>query len=55
MGYLLNLEAAYEKGTLPFQGGVMDQPAQLMDIISLISSLRAEREAAMQAKAAKKG
>lgn len=54
MGYFLTTQAAYEKGMLPFDGGLMDQPAQIMDIISLISQLQSEREAEMQEKANKK-
>ena len=55
MGYLISLQQNYEKGLLPFSGGVMDQPAQIMEIINLLSSLRAEHEAEAQAKANKKG
>jgi hypothetical protein len=54
MGSFLTLETAYSKGTLPFTGGLMDQPAQIIDILSLISSLRAEHDLDIQTKAAKK-
>lgn len=55
MGCLITLQQNHERGLLPFIGGVMDQPAQVMEIINLLSSLQAEREAEAQAKANKKG
>jgi hypothetical protein len=53
IGHLMSLSANYEKGNLPFSGAVMDQPAQIMEIIELIEHLKMEREAELQAKAAK--
>lgn len=55
MGYLLSMYQNYEKGILPFSGGLLDQPAQVMEILSLLSTLQSEREADIQEKANKKG
>jgi hypothetical protein len=53
-GYIMNLYQNFEKGFLPFTGGIMDQPAAVMELIDLISSLYAERDLAQQQKELKK-
>jgi hypothetical protein len=42
-----------KSGTLPFAGGLADQPAQIMDILEVIFELDSEREADLQRKAEK--
>ena len=54
MGYFLNIYQNYEKGNLPFEGALMDQPAQIMELIGLIDSLHTERDMAQQEKESKK-
>ena len=44
MGCLLQLRDAYEKGILPYDGGVMNQPAQVIELISLMQRLFSEYE-----------
>lgn len=53
MGYLMNVQQNYEKGLLPFSGGTLDQPAQIMEMISLLSTLQTERDTELQEKANK--
>lgn len=53
MGYLIHAQRNYEKGILPFSGGTFDQPAQIMEMIALLSTLQAEHEYELQEKANK--
>lgn len=41
--YALQLHENYERGQLPFPGSVSEQPAQIIQIFNLLSSLRNER------------
>lgn len=41
--YLMNLYHLYEKGCLPFPGSVSEQPAQIMEMFSIIQLLELER------------
>ena len=34
----------YERGVLPFRGSLMDQPAYIMEIFTLIENLKSDRE-----------
>lgn len=43
-GYALVLFENYERGQLPFEGSVADQPAQVMELFALLQNLRNERE-----------
>lgn len=43
-GYALLLFENYEKGLLPFEGSVAEQPAQVMDLFGLIQNLKAEQQ-----------
>lgn len=43
MGFFLDLHSGYTKGNLPFDGGICDQPGQVMDIIHLLDSLDYEQ------------
>ncbi len=45
LSYALLLLENYERGRLPFPGSVSEQPAQIMEIFSVISRVRQEREA----------
>lgn len=54
LGQFIELHKNYEKGNLPFTGGFLDQPAQIMDIINLMDRLKIENEIAIQEKQAKK-
>jgi len=50
MSGILQLREAYEKGVLPFSGGILEQPAQVMEILSLINRLHSEYELAQSKK-----
>jgi hypothetical protein len=54
-GYVLTLFQNYERGQLPFEGSVSDQPAQIMDIFSLLESLKAEQETKLKEKMERNG
>lgn len=52
-GLVANLVASashFDKGILPYKGGLMDQPNKIIEAYSLISSLRKEDEIAFQKK-----
>jgi hypothetical protein len=40
----LNLHRQYEKGMLPFEGSLVDQPNYIMEVFSVLSKLRTEKE-----------
>lgn len=40
IGYLLILLENYERGSLPYPGPVSEQPAQIMETLSLMQSLK---------------
>lgn len=42
--YAMLLHENYERGLLPFEGPVSEQPAQVMDVLRTIQSLRFEQE-----------
>jgi hypothetical protein len=42
MNTFLLLHQKYEQGILPFQGSLLDQPAQIIEIFSVIDRLKAE-------------
>lgn len=42
IGYLLILLENYERGILPYPGSVSEQPAQVMEMITLLSSIKSE-------------
>jgi hypothetical protein len=42
MGYARHID----NGLLPYAGGLLDQPAKLLEVINLINSLRVEDEIA---------
>ncbi len=42
IGYVLTLFENYERGSLPFAGSVSEQPAQIMDIFSVLQQLKHE-------------
>ncbi len=44
IGYVLTLFENYTKGALPFPGNVSEQPAQIMEIFSVLGQLMRERE-----------
>lgn len=46
----LDIGARLDKGLLPDSGPYLDQPAQLLDAVNLLSRLRAEAQQAEQAK-----
>jgi hypothetical protein len=43
---MLNVHRHFEAGVMPYAGGLMDQPAKLIEVMGVISSHRAAREAA---------
>lgn len=46
----LNLSDNYEKGVLPFSGGILEQPAQIVEILNFIAKLKQEYEIELQKK-----
>lgn len=50
IGYLIQLRQNYENGILPFAGGVLEQPAQVMEMIQLMVQLQQEWELAQSKK-----
>jgi hypothetical protein len=44
IGYVLTLYENYERGRLPFPGSVSEQPAQVMEIFSVLRQLKHEAE-----------
>jgi hypothetical protein len=44
LNYVTVLFDNYEKGNLPFEGCVTEQPAQIMEIFSLIKAIRIEHQ-----------
>lgn len=48
--YVVSLFQNYEKGNLPFEGPVSDQPAQIMEIFSVFEHLRAEQQSKINQK-----
>ncbi len=42
--YVMHLFDGYEKGVLPFEGSLADQPAQIMQIFVLINLLKLEHK-----------
>jgi len=38
----------YERGIMPFEGSMMDQPAKLIDLFNMIEQLKLEKVAEMQ-------
>jgi hypothetical protein len=43
-GYLLTLFDNYERGNLPFPGSISEQPAQIMEMFSVLKQLKHEHE-----------
>lgn len=43
-GYVLTLFENYERGQLPFEGAVSEQPAQIMEILAALQNLKFERD-----------
>lgn len=50
---LINLHGHWELGVLPFEGGLLDQPAKLVQAMRIISSLKLEHQKDVQEKARK--
>jgi len=45
----------YQKGVMPFEGALMDQPAKVLDVFSVLEALDFERQSAAQKNAERKG
>jgi hypothetical protein len=41
---LIGMCSQFEKGILPYQGGLLDQPAKIIDALNMISGLKMEDE-----------
>lgn len=50
LGYTLTLLKNYEKGNLPFPGAISEQPAQVMDILSLLQLVNLDFQNRIQKK-----
>jgi len=48
LSYVLMLNENYERGCLPFPGSVSEQPAQIMEIFSILRQLKFEVETKLQ-------
>ena len=46
--HLMGLVDAYDNGLLPFEGGVMDQPAQIIELIQTAKNIKIELMAEKQ-------
>ena len=44
------MHEAYEKGILPFEGPLVDQPAKIVDIFNILNNFNLERQQEMQKK-----
>lgn len=44
LSYVLNLFENYERGVLPFNGSVSEQPAQIIEIFNLLASLKQDQK-----------
>lgn len=44
MAYVLTLHSRWEKGNLPFDGSVSEQPNKIVEIMTLIESLKFEQQ-----------
>lgn len=53
--FYLQIHTNYKRGVLAFAGGLLDQPAHLMDIMSLLDKLESDFELEQQKKLAEKG
>lgn len=49
-GTLVLMHEAYEKGILPFEGPLVDQPAKIIDIFNILNSFNLERQQELQKK-----
>jgi hypothetical protein len=47
------LHGQFEGGQLPYEGGILDQPAKYIEVMRLISSLKFEHQKDLEAKAKK--
>jgi hypothetical protein len=54
MNYILGLHDAFERGILPFSGSYAEQPAKVIEVMNLLSSLRIEHEIKAQKEAERK-
>lgn len=54
LSYILFLFENYEKGSLPFQGPVSDQPAKIIDIFNILYQVRQEHNDEQRNKLEKK-
>lgn len=44
LGYVLNLHEAYERGAGPFPGSTSEQPAQIIEVFSVLKQLKLEHQ-----------
>lgn len=43
-GMFINFISKYNEGSLPFEGGLMEQPAKFVDVMNLVHNLISEKE-----------
>lgn len=46
--YFINLFMSFQKGILPFEGALVDQPAKIIEVFDVLQQLRYESEEAMR-------
>lgn len=51
---LIGIYGKFEKGLLPFKGGIMDQPAKFIEVMDLVESFTLKHQEEMTRKAQKK-
>jgi hypothetical protein len=50
---LISMHGLFESGQLPYEGGILDQPAKYIEVMRLIGSLKLEHQKDLEAKAKK--
>jgi hypothetical protein len=53
MREIIQLHRLWESGVLPYDGGVLDQPAKIVEAMGLVDSLKFEHQKDLEAKAKK--
>lgn len=51
---LLSMSKHYEHGVLPFSGGLLEQPSQVIELLEIVQSAKIEEDIEMQRKEASK-
>lgn len=52
--FLLSMSRHFENGIMPFNGSLMDQPAQIIELLEMVYSAKIQEEAYVQKKASER-